>query len=287
MPDADPRPFDETAWPEVRDDRLCDRFEFLIKAGQGVEPAAFLRAEGLDPDAHPDLLQALAELEACYQSGGETRQWGAAPPAGAADLQPGMVFDGKYTLLKKIGRGGMGEVWAVEQAPPMERLVAVKVIKAGMDSRMVLARFDAERQALAVMDHTNIAKVYDAGTTPAGRPYFVMELVKGVSITKYCDTHALTSKQRMSLFVSVCEAIQHAHQKGIIHRDIKPGNVLVAVADDRPVVKVIDFGIAKAVGDQFANNDVLDGLDTRFQDQMSTLLTHNFKTLNNTSICTA
>lgn len=158
------------------------------------------------------------------------------------------VMVGPYTLIEEIGDGGMGTVWMAEQSEPVQRRVAVKLIKPGMDSQSVLARFNAERQALAMMDHPNIAKVYDAGTTAEGRPYFVMELVQGVPITKYCDEHKLTPRQRLELFVPVCQAIQHAHQKGIIHRDIKPSNVLVAMYDDRPVPKVIDFGVAKATG---------------------------------------
>ncbi len=141
----------------------------------------------------------------------------------------------------------MGSVWCARQTEPVKRAVAVKLIKAGMDSRQVLARFEAERQALALMDHPNIAKVLDGGLHE-GRPYFVMELVKGVPITEYCDARRLTPRERLELFVPVCQAIQHAHQKGIIHRDIKPSNVLVALYDDRPVAKVIDFGVAKATG---------------------------------------
>jgi serine/threonine protein kinase len=159
----------------------------------------------------------------------------------------GVAIGGKYTLVEAIGEGGMGSVWRAKQTEPVKRFVAVKLIKAGMDSKQVLARFEAERQALALMDHPNIAKVLDGGVHD-GRPYFVMELVKGVPITEYCDRNRLTPKQRLELFVPVCQAIQHAHQKGIIHRDIKPSNVLVALYDDRPVVKVIDFGVAKATG---------------------------------------
>jgi WD40 repeat protein len=150
--------------------------------------------------------------------------------------------------LQLIGEGGMGSVWMAEQTEPMHRLVAVKVVKAGLDSAQVGARFEAERQALALMDHPNIAKVLDAGTTEDDRPFFVMELVKGTPITRYCDEHRLTPRQRLELFVPVCQALQHAHQKGIIHRDIKPSNVLVAPYDGKPVVKVIDFGVAKATG---------------------------------------
>jgi serine/threonine protein kinase/tetratricopeptide (TPR) repeat protein len=155
---------------------------------------------------------------------------------------------GPYKLLQELGEGGMGTVWMAEQTQPVQRKVALKIIKPGMDSRQVIARFEAERQALALMDHPNIARVLDGGTTESGRPYFVMELVKGVPITKYCDEHCLTPRQRLELFVPVCHAVQHAHQKGIIHRDLKPSNVLVCLYDGRPVPKVIDFGVAKATG---------------------------------------
>jgi serine/threonine protein kinase len=161
--------------------------------------------------------------------------------------RPG-TFIGPYKLLQEIGEGGMGTVFMAEQTQPVQRKVALKIIKPGMDSRQVLARFEAERQALALMDHPNIAKVLDVGKTAAGRPYFVMELVKGVPITKYCDEHQLTPRQRLELFLPVCHAVQHAHQKGIIHRDLKPSNVLVASYDDVPVPTVIDFGVAKAIG---------------------------------------
>ena len=163
------------------------------------------------------------------------------------DEVAGAVIAGKYTLVEPIGEGGMGSVWRSKQTEPVKRFVAVKLIKAGMDSKQVLTRFEAERQALALMDHPNIAKVLDGGLHDH-RPYFVMELVKGVPITDYCDHHKLTPQARLELFVQACQAIQHAHQKGIIHRDIKPSNVLVALYDDRPVVKVIDFGVAKATG---------------------------------------
>ncbi len=154
---------------------------------------------------------------------------------------------GPYKLLQQIGEGGMGAVYMAEQTEPVRRRVALKIIKPGMDSRQVIARFEAERQALAMMDHQNIARVLDVGTTTSGRPYFVMELVHGVPITQFCDENHLTPHQRLELFVPVCQAIQHAHQKGIIHRDVKPSNVLVTMYDDKPVPKVIDFGVAKAV----------------------------------------
>ncbi len=155
---------------------------------------------------------------------------------------------GRYKLLQQIGEGGFGTVFLAEQSQPVKRQVALKVIKPGMDSKEVIARFEAERQALALMDHPHIAKVHDAGTTEGGRPYFVMELVKGVPITKYCEENHLDTRERLELFTDVCAAIQHAHQKGIIHRDVKPSNILVPLHDGKPMLKVIDFGIAKAIG---------------------------------------
>jgi serine/threonine protein kinase len=154
---------------------------------------------------------------------------------------------GTYKLLQQLGEGGFGIVYMSEQDKPVHRTVALKVIKPGMDSAQVIARFEAEKQALAMMDHPNIAKVFDAGTTDNGRPFFVMELVHGVPITKYCDDNHVTVRERLELVVPVCKAIQHAHQKGIIHRDLKPSNVLICLSDGQPVPKVIDFGVAKAV----------------------------------------
>ncbi len=165
--------------------------------------------------------------------------------AAIATEQPGATID-RYKLLELIGEGGFGAVYMADQKEPVRRRVALKIIKLGMDTKQVIARFEAERQALAMMDHPNIAKVLDAGATSAGRPYFVMELVKGVPITEYCDAENLSTKARLDLFIGVCNAVQHAHQKGIIHRDLKPNNVLITMHDDRPVPKVIDFGIAKA-----------------------------------------
>jgi serine/threonine protein kinase len=160
---------------------------------------------------------------------------------------PGSVV-GPYRLLEVIGEGGMGIVYMAEQTQPVRRKVALKIIKPGMDTKQVIARFEAERQALALMEHPNIARVFDGSTTEAGRPYFVMELVRGIPITEYCDRERLTIPERLDLFVQVCQAVQHAHQKGIIHRDIKPSNALVTLHDGVPVPKVIDFGIAKATG---------------------------------------
>src|SRR5213075_3168344 len=166
-----------------------------------------------------------------------------------SEEKPGTII-GRYKILEKIGEGGFGAVYVAEQREPVKRRVALKIIKLGMDTRQVVARFEAERQALALMDHPNIAKVFDAGATETGRPFFVMELVRGIRITDYCDRHQLPTRERLDLFINVCHAVQHAHQKGIIHRDLKPSNILVADHDGVPVPKVIDFGIAKATTDQ-------------------------------------
>ncbi|MGA2259588.1 MAG: serine/threonine-protein kinase [Thermoguttaceae bacterium] len=169
-------------------------------------------------------------------------------PAPIAE-RPGQTI-GCYKLLEEIGDGGMGAVYMAEQREPVRRKVALKIIKPGMDTREVIARFEAERQALALMDHPNIAKVFDAGVTGSGRPFFVMELVNGVPLTDYCDQNRLSTGERLELFTQVCRAIEHAHQKGIIHRDIKPSNVMVTLYDGVPVPKIIDFGVAKSVSGQ-------------------------------------
>ena len=174
---------------------------------------------------------------------------------------PGTVIE-RYKLLEKIGEGGMAVVYMAEQEQPIRRKVALKIIKLGMDTRQVIARFEAERQALALMDHPSIAKVLDAGATETGRPYFVMELVQGVSITGYCDGNNLSTKDRLALFVQVCSAVQHAHQKGIIHRDIKPSNVMVTHHDGKPVPKVIDFGIAKATNQRLTEKTLFTATPT-------------------------
>src|SRR5262245_15402418 len=173
-------------------------------------------------------------------------------------VTPGTVI-GPYKLLEQIGEGGMGLVFMAEQTQPVRRKVAVKILKPGMETRQVVARFEAERQALAIMDHPNIAKILDGGATPSGRPYFVMELVKGVPLTEFCDQHHLTPRQRLELFLSVCAAVQHAHTKGIIHRDLKPSNILVTMHDTTPVVKVIDFGVAKALGQELTDKTLFTG----------------------------
>ncbi len=179
-----------------------------------------------------------------------------AMPVEPPHKEPGLgsLIAGKYKLVKELGKGGMGVVFLADQTAPVKRQVALKIIKLGMDTHHVVARFEAERQALAVMDHPNIAKVFDGGATDTGRPYFVMELVKGIPLTTYCDQNELTTRERLELFIPICEAVQHAHQKGVIHRDLKPSNVLVAVQDGKPVPKIIDFGIAKAIDHRLAES---------------------------------
>jgi serine/threonine protein kinase/gas vesicle protein len=183
------------------------------------------------------------------------------------DLEPGAIIAGRYTLVEKIGEGGMGEVWVAKQTEPVKRKVALKLIKAGMDSRAVLQRFDQERQALALMDHPNIAKVLDGGLTPDRRPFFVMELVNGLQLTRFCDEARLAIRKRLELFAAICQAVQHAHQKGIIHRDLKPSNILVTILDGQPVPKVIDFGVAKATAGRLTD----ESLSTQFGAVVGTL----------------
>ncbi|HTK76070.1 MAG TPA: serine/threonine-protein kinase, partial [Gemmataceae bacterium] len=197
-----------------------------------------------------ELRRQVACLLDAHRQAGSFLAEGAVAPARAVDLPPvheapGTVI-GPYKLLEQIGEGGFGVVFMAEQARPVRRRVALKVLKPGMDTRQVVARFEAERQALALMDHPNIAHVFDGGETLSGRPYFVMELVRGVSITDFCDQNHLSVRQRLELFVNVCQAVQHAHLKGVIHRDLKPSNILVTLQADTPVPKVIDFGVAKA-----------------------------------------
>src|SRR5579863_4962156 len=164
---------------------------------------------------------------------------------------------GRYQILRPLGEGGMGTVYLAEQREPIRRFVALKVVKLGMDTGQVLARFANERQALAMMDHPNIARIFDAGATRKGRPYFVMEYIEGVPITQYCDSKRMTIGERLELFLAVCRAVQHAHNKGMIHRDLKPSNVLVTEQDGAPVAKVIDFGIAKATDKWAIENTLL------------------------------
>ena len=221
-----------------RIDRYCDLFEERLKAGDELSAGQFLEEHRLPREA--GLLPELQKVEREYRLGKERPARTQPPPPDFDAYCPtesvpaegvGTVI-GNYKLLQKIGEGGMGVVYMAEQSEPVVRRVALKIIKPGMDSRQVIARFEAERQALALMDHPNIARVLDAGATATGRPFFVMELVKGIPITRYCDEKHLTPRQRLELFVPICHAVQHAHQKGIIHRDIKPSNILIAQYDD-------------------------------------------------------
>jgi len=238
--------------PSGSDESLITR---LLALPAAERMAALERACAEDPLLHdrmPELMVALAAAEDPGSAGSVVRL---SPESvvlaleAALEIGPAMTTGkriGPYKLLQEIGRGGFGTVWMAEQEGPIRRMVALKIIKAGMDTKEVIARFEAERQALALMDHPNIARVYDAGETDSGRPFFVMELVRGVPITRYCDENRLPVEARLRLFMMVCQAVQHAHQKGVIHRDLKPTNILVTLHDGVPVPKVIDFGIAKA-----------------------------------------
>ena len=219
------------------DSGLRAAVEEMLAAQADVERFFVESGPALKPDADEPLLSAIKDV---------TRD------VSPVNEQLGSWI-GPYKLLEKIGEGGCGVVYMAGQEKPMRRKVALKIIKLGMDTKSVIARFDAERQALAMMDHPNIARVLDAGTTNTGRPYFVMELVRGVRITEYCDQNNLDARQRLGLFIQICNAVQHAHQKGIIHRDLKPSNILVTLYDGVPVPKVIDFGIAKAMEERLTD----------------------------------
>src|SRR5512143_13170 len=226
-------------------ERLMELFHEARAKGTAEERAAWLDA-ACQGDA--DLRRQVEVLLSAHERVGDFLQEPVVPPAETPiGVGPGAVI-GRYKLVEEIGEGGFGRVFMAEQQAPVRRKVALKIVKVGMDTREVIGRFEAERQALAMMDHPNIARVLDAGATESGRPYFVMELVNGIPLTAYCDEYELSTEARLQLFLKVCHAVQHAHQKGIIHRDLKPTNVLVTLHDGVPVPKVIDFGIAKATG---------------------------------------
>jgi serine/threonine protein kinase/Flp pilus assembly protein TadD len=231
--------------------RLEAIFFAALERGTPQERAAYLE-EACQGDA--DLRRQVEKMLAAQAQAGSFLERPGLEPSITIDEpplpeQPGTII-GPYKLLEQIGEGGFGIVFMAEQQQPIRRKVALKILKPGLDTRQVIARFEAERQALALMEHTNIAHVFDGGATPGGRPYFVMELIKGIPITEFCDQEQFPPRERLELFLHVCQAVQHAHQKGIIHRDLKPSNVLVTLHDGTPVVKVIDFGIAKATGQQ-------------------------------------
>jgi WD40 repeat protein/serine/threonine protein kinase len=244
-------------------DRIQQTF---LEVSAIAEPAA--RQSYLDNacKGNPELRRQVEALLFSHENAGEFLKRSVVPsPAGSLTEAPGTVV-GKYKLLQEIGEGGFGVVFMAEQLEPVQRKVALKVIKPGMDTREVIARFEAERQALALMDHPNVARVLDGGTTMSGRPYFVMDLVKGTPITDFCDQNKLSPKDRLNLFLQVCAGVQHAHQKGIIHRDLKPTNVLVTLQDALPLAKVIDFGIAKAIGQKLTEKTLF----TRFEQLLGT-----------------
>ncbi|HEX4796522.1 MAG TPA: serine/threonine-protein kinase [Humisphaera sp.] len=246
---------------------LAERDAFLNDACAGnptlrEEVEALLRAHDLPDNPLDELPGGVEAVRSILQAARETDE---STDRQAVAEGPGAII-GRYKIMEQIGEGGVGLVFVAAQQRPVRRMVALKVIKPGMDTREVITRFEAERQALAMMDHPNIASVLDAGVTDTGRPYFVMELVRGVPITDYCDHHRLDTRARLELFITVCQAVQHAHQKGIIHRDLKPSNVMVTVIDGAPVVKVIDFGVAKAVGPRLTEQTIY----TRFTQMIGT-----------------
>ncbi len=230
---------------------VAERLAYVVRASAG----------------HAALRQEVESLLAAHeQAGGFMTPRTVTVPAPVGLVQKPGDRIGRYKLLEQIGEGGFGVVWMAEQEEPVRRRVALKIIKLGMDTKEVVARFEAERQALAMMEHPNIARVFDGGATDMGRPYFVMELVKGVPITEYCDANQLSTRERLELFMQVCQAVQHAHQKGVIHRDLKPPNILVTETDGRPVPKVIDFGVAKATAARLTEKTVF----TRFHQWLGT-----------------
>ena len=243
-------------------------FNIAVKLPEADRAAYLDRACGDDQD----LRREVESLLAAHQAAGAFLESNDREPGPTLEYKtsverPGAMI-GPYKLMELIGEGGFGLVFVAEQQQPVKRRVAIKILKPGMDTSQIIARFEAERQALALMDHPNIARVLDAGATEAGRPYFVMELVRGIPITEFCDQNLLATRDRLDLLVTVCQAIQHAHQKGVIHRDIKPSNVLVTSHDGRPVAKVIDFGVAKAIHQQLTDRTIY----TKFAQMIGTPL---------------
>jgi predicted Ser/Thr protein kinase len=255
--------------------RSAEIFEMVVGLDVDARVAVLDRECGQDRTLRAEVESLLEAHEAAgaflgtptHSLGEAGRRSSAADDPATCDIAPAPASRvmGRYTLLEPIGEGGFGTVWMAEQREPVKRRVALKIIKRGMDSSQVIARFEAERQALAMMDHPNIAKVLDGGSTESGQPYFVMEYIRGVPILQYCDTERLDTRARLELFIQACQAIQHAHQKGIIHHDIKPSNVMITLQDSVPAVKVIDFGIAKATNVELTTRTLCGGAGVRHE----------------------
>ena len=241
-----------------------------LRWGQSRVPSSSMRCAPRMRRCAPELESLLAAadgLSAAFLQSPLTGSIGAdGGGLGAAGLEAGQLIAERFQLIRKLGEGGMGQVWLAEQTAPVRRPVALKLIKAGMYDETVVQRFQAERQSLAIMDHPAIAKVFDAGITPQGQPYFVMEYVPGLPITEYCDQNKLKIRERVELFIHACEGVQHAHQKAIIHRDLKPAKILVVEVDGKPVPRIIDFGLAKAATPERAEQTLI----TRFGQFMGT-----------------
>ncbi len=234
-------------------DAITAKYLEAIERGETVDRERFVAQHS---EFAVELRAFFADLDRVQLTNVKPMQGQEATLVSTHEPRPGVMIDGRFKLRENIGEGGMGSVWVAEQLQPVKRRVAMKLIKAGMDSKQVLARFEAERQALALMDHPNIAKVFDGGMTEQGRPYFVMEYVKGIPFTEYCDKNCLSLKDRLNLFIPVCQAVQHAHHKGIVHRDLKPSNILICLYDGKPIPKVIDFGLAKAMHQQLTEQSI-------------------------------
>jgi serine/threonine protein kinase len=244
------------------DDSKRDRVDQLLAAADSDHDDLLIRALSewnVDPDTDRLAATHISDLDQPVSDGFDSASF---------DFEQIGTQIGPYKLREQIGEGGMGVVYVAQQKQPVRRKVALKIIKPGMDTKQVVSRFESERQALAMMDHPNIARVFDGGSTESGRPYFVMELIHGLPITDYCDRMTMETHERLELFRSVCSAVQHAHQKGIIHRDLKPSNVLITEIDGRPVSKIIDFGIAKATSPQLTEHSVC----TQFSQMIGTPL---------------
>ncbi len=238
------------------EERVKEVFSQALERKSPAERERFLAEASKD---EPELRSQVESLLKAHEQAGDFLGQTMRLPPPDFGWEPLGTIIGRYKLLEKIGEGGFGVVYMAEQQEPVQRKVALKIIKPGMDTREVIARFEAERQALALMDHPNIARVLDGGATEAGRPYFVMELVRGVPITDFCDRKNLSAAERLRLFIKVCQAVQHAHQKAVIHRDLKPSNILVTLHDSEPVPKVIDFGVVKALGHKLTEKTLFTG----------------------------